>query len=154
MSTLQMIRHCFLLAGLLLTMESAAQTTRFINPDQLIKPPGYTHVVITGNTIYISGQVPANDKGEVIGKGDFRAQATRVYENLGICLAAAGLTFADVVKMNTYVVNLKPEDVTTLREVRKKYLAQDHLPASTLVGVTALASPDFLLEIEAIAVKN
>jgi enamine deaminase RidA (YjgF/YER057c/UK114 family) len=111
-------------------------------------------VVVSGNTVYISGQVAANEKGEVIGKGDLRAQVTRVYENLATCLKAAGLSFSDVVKMNTYVVNFKPEDLGVIRDVRKNYLSADHPPASTLVGVQALASPDWLVEIEAIAVKK
>jgi len=141
------------LACCLITGSLFAQK-KYVNPEGLTKPPGYTHVIIAGNTVYISGQVAANDKGEVIGKGDIRAQAERVFSNLETCLRSAGLTFSDVVKMNTFVVNLKPEDLAVVREVRKKYLPQENPPASTLVGVTALANPDFLLEIEAIAVKK
>jgi enamine deaminase RidA (YjgF/YER057c/UK114 family) len=131
-----------------------AQEKQFIQPDGLSKPPTYTHVVIAqgGRTVFLSGQVAANAKGEVVGKGDLRAQTTQVMENLKTALAAAGATFADVVKSNTYVVNLKPEDLPVVREVRGKYFAGAHPPASTLVGVTALASPDYLIEIEAIAV--
>ncbi len=127
---------------------------KFVNPEGLLKPPGYTHVVIAGNTVYISGQVSADEKGVVIGKGDIRAQAEKVFSNLETCLHSAGLTFPDVVKINTFIVNLKPEDLAVVREVRKKYLPQENPPASTLVGVTALANPDFLLEIEAVAVKK
>ena len=127
------------------------QERRFINPEGLSKPTGYSHVVIAGGTVYISGQVSANEKGEVIGKGDLRAQATQVYENIQTCLKAAGVMFAEVVKMNTYVVNYKPEDVAVIREVRKKYLSGENPPASTLVGVQALVNPDFLIEIEVIA---
>ena len=107
--------------------------------------------MIAGGTVYISGQVSANEKGEVIGKGDLRAQATQVYENIQTCLKAAGVMFAEAVKMNTYVVNYKPEDVAVIREVRKKYLSGENPPASTLVGVQALVNPDFLIEIEVIA---
>lgn len=131
-----------------------ASAQQFIQPDGLIKPASYTHVVVAGNTVYISGQVSANEKGEVIGKGDLKAQVTRVYENLATCLKAAGLTFNDVVKMNTYVVNFKPDDLGVIREVRKNYLSADHPPASTLVGVQALASPDWMVEIEAVAIKK
>lgn len=77
-----------------------------------------------------------------------------MFSNLETCLHSAGLTFPDVVKINTFIVNLKPEDLAVVREVRKKYLPQENPPASTLVGVTALANPDFLLEIEAVAVKK
>jgi enamine deaminase RidA (YjgF/YER057c/UK114 family) len=131
-----------------------ASAQQFIQPDGLTKPPGYTHVVVAGNTVYISGQVAANERGEVVGKGDLRAQVTRVYENLALCLKSAGLTFDDVVKMNTYVVNFKPADLAVIREVRTNYLNKEHPPASTLAGVQALASPDWMVEIEAIAIKK
>jgi enamine deaminase RidA (YjgF/YER057c/UK114 family) len=130
-----------------------AQVKQFINPFP-IQPPGYTHVVMVagGTTIYISGQVPVNAKGETVGKGDFRAQVVQVYDNLQTALQAVGATFADVVKMNTYVVNYKPEDVAVIREVRKQYLSATQPPASTLVGVEALVNSDFRIEIEAVAV--
>src|SRR5258708_21560962 len=74
------------------------QQKKFINPEGLSKPTSYTHVVIAGGTVYISGQVSANEKGEVVGKGDLRVQATRAFENLKTCLAAAGVTFSDIGK--------------------------------------------------------
>lgn len=139
---------------LLVLVSIPAFSQQFIQPEGLIKPSSYTHVVVAGNTVYISGQVSANEKGEVVGKGDLRAQVTKVYENLSTCLKAAGVTFGDVVKMNTYVVNFKTDDLAVIRDVRKNYLSADHPPASTLVGVQALASPDWLVEIEAIAIKK
>jgi len=110
---------------------------QFLNPKDLNVPTGFTHVVTAnqGKMIFVSGQVALNKQGEVIGKGDLRAQATQVFENLKVALAAAGATFAEVVKMNTYVVNYKPADVTVLREVRSKYVSKEKPPASTLVGV-------------------
>ncbi len=128
-----------------------SQQRRFINPEGLVKPTGYSHVVMAGGTVYVSGQVPSNEHGEVVGKGDLRAQVVRVYENLKICLQSAGLSFSDVVKMNTYVVNYKPEDISIIREVRKAYLPAENPPASTLVGVSALVHPDYLIEIEVVA---
>lgn len=131
-----------------------AQDKQYLNPFSS-KPPGYTHVVVVngpGKTIYISGQVPVNAAGEIVGKGDLKQQVTQVYENLQIALKAAGATFADVVKMNTYVVNYKPADVVVIREVRSKYLVNENPPASTLAGVQALYHPDIMIEIEAIAV--
>ena len=95
-----------------------------------------------------------NDKAEVIGKGDMRAQTERTFENLKACLAAAGATFDDVVKITYYVVGLTAEHVPHIREIRKKYLSATNPPASTLVGVEALVVPDWLIEIEAIAVVN
>lgn len=116
--------YLFLLLGFLhlaATAQEKKPERRFINPEGLSKPASYSHVVIAGGTVYISGQVSSNEKGEVVGKGDLRAQATRVYDNIQICLKAAGVTFADIVKMNTYIVNYKPEDISVIREVRKNY---------------------------------
>jgi enamine deaminase RidA (YjgF/YER057c/UK114 family) len=128
--------------------------TRFVNPPGLCPTNGWTHVVTAsgGKTIFLSGQVSVNERGEVIGKGDLQAQTRRTFENLKIGLAAVGATFRDVVKMNIYVVGLKPEQVPMLRAVRSQYIAADQPPASTLVGVAALVGADWLIEIEAIAV--
>lgn len=127
---------------------------KYLNPAGLNAPKGFTHVVTTrgGRLVFISGQVAYDAKGEVVGKGDLKAQARRVYENLKIALAAAGATFADVVKSNGYVVNLKREDLAALREIRAEYLPERDPPASTVVGVASLANPDCLIEIEVLAV--
>jgi len=139
---------------LLIAFPLMGKAQQFIQPEGLTRPPGYTHVVVAGNTVYISGQVAMNETGEVVGKGDLRAQVVRAYENLAACLKSAGVTFNEVVKMNTYVVNMKPEDLAVIREVRTNYLNKEHPPASTLVGVQTLASPDWLVEIEAVAIKK
>ncbi|MCU0421085.1 MAG: RidA family protein [Cyclobacteriaceae bacterium] len=139
---------------LLVACVAGQAQTQFINPDGLMKSSGYTHVVVAGNTVYISGQVPTNEKGEVVGRGDLRAQTVQVYENLKKCLASVGLTFSDVVKMNTYVVNFKPEELGVVREVRRGYLNAEAPPASTLAGVQALFHPDVRIEMEAIAIKK
>src|SRR5436190_20806361 len=82
---------------------------KFINPPTLATPRGYTHVVTAagGKVVFIAGQVAWDVKGELVGKGDLRAQATQAYGNLKIALVEAGATWADIVKMNTYVENLK-----------------------------------------------
>lgn len=127
---------------------------QFFNPPALNAPVGFTHVVATtgGRTIHISGQVSVNEKGEVVGKDDFRAQVERAFENLGTALAAAGATFKDVVKVTYFVVDLKPANVPIIREVRRKHFDAEHPPASTLVGVAALVVPDWLIEVELVAV--
>ena len=132
---------------------NAKAQTQFINPEGLNQPTGYTHVVIAqpGKLVYISGQVSLNAKGEIVGRGDLRTQVTQVMENLKTALAAAGAAPRDIVKVNYYAVNLKPDLLPIIREVRNKYFSTDHPPASTLVGVTALAHEDFLIEIEAVA---
>jgi enamine deaminase RidA (YjgF/YER057c/UK114 family) len=127
---------------------------QFINPPALNPTNGFTHVVTApaGKTVYVSGQVSVNEKAEVVGKGDFRAQVEHTFVNLKAALTAAGATFDDVVKVTYFVVGLKPELVPHIREVRRKYLNAASPPASTLVGVEALVVPDWLIEIEVIAV--
>ncbi len=123
----------------------------FLNPSTLAKPPGYTHVVTArGKTIYVAGQVALNAQGETVGKGDFRAQSEQVFENLQMALQAAGASFHDVVKMNTYVLDLS--QLMAFREVRDRYVNTENPPASTLVQVSKLFREEFLLEIEVIAV--
>jgi enamine deaminase RidA (YjgF/YER057c/UK114 family) len=121
------------------------------NPSVLYEPNGYTHVVeATGRrSIYLSGQTPVDKQGNVVGVGDFRAQAVQVFENLKLALAAAGAGFGDVVKANYYVLDMS--NITVLREVRRGYLGSA-APASTLVEVRKLAREEFLVEIEMIAV--
>ncbi len=128
--------------------------TQFISPPTLPPTNGWSQVVVAeaGKTIYLSGQVSVNEKGEVVGKGDMKAQAEQVFANLKAGLAAAGATFNDVVKMNLYVVGLQPEHVPAIREVRTKYVNMQKPPASTLVGISALVVPDWLIEVEVVAV--
>ena len=123
-----------------------------VSPD-LSTPRGYSHVVTArGTMVFISGQIALDKEGKIVGLGDMRAQAAQVYENLKAALAAAGATFADVVKQNTYVVGLNAESIAAVREVRGRYLPDANPPASTLVGVTALAMDGLLIEIEMVAV--
>ena len=156
------VSRSVLLAGMIgLTAQfAAAQAERasketakvqFLNPEGLSKPNGYTQVVVAQprKMVYVSGQVPLNAKGEVVGKGDLRAQVTQVMDNLKTALTAAGATMNDVVKVNYYVVNLKPENVSVIREVRSKYFSAEHPPAGTLVGVTSLVQEGYMIEIEA-----
>jgi len=123
----------------------------FLNPEGIAKPTGYTHVVTTEarKTIYISGQIGVDSQGHVA--NGLRAQTTQVFENLKTALASVGATFDDVVKVTTLIVNYKPEDRAVLREVRSQYFNAAQPPASTLIGVQALALPELLIEIEAIA---
>ena len=85
--------------------------TQFLNPPGLAPTNGWTHVVSStaGKTIYVSGQVSVDERGQVVGKGDLKAQTEQTFANLEVALKAAGASFRDVVKMNLYVVGLKPE---------------------------------------------
>ena len=122
------------------------------NPPALSTPTGYTHIVeVTGpnRTIYISGQIAYDKDGKVVGAGDMKAQAEQVFKNLQTALTAAGATFADVVKMNSYITDMSK--VQAVRDVRAKYFTTA-APASTFVEVKGLVRPDLLLEIEVVAV--
>jgi enamine deaminase RidA (YjgF/YER057c/UK114 family) len=127
--------------------------TEFINPSGLCPTYGWTHVVAStgGKTIHISGQVGINERGEVVGPGDLARQTEQAFENIKIALAACGATFRNVVNTRLYVVGLKPEHVPMIRAVRARYVWAEHPPASTLVGVSALVGPEWLIEIEATA---
>ena len=125
----------------------------FQNPESAPRPIGpYSQVVRieTGDTafLFISGQIAVDLDGKLVGAGDTAAQTDQVYKNLAAILAANGATFDDVVKMNTYLVNIADRAVSGA--VRARYLT-GNLPASTLVGVVALAQPEYLIEVEAIA---
>jgi enamine deaminase RidA (YjgF/YER057c/UK114 family) len=136
------------------TFGLVAQTgmLRHINPPAVSTPTGYTHVVVPAKgagLVFIAGQVSADKSGAVVGKGDFKAQAKQVFENLKSAVEAAGGTTADIAKINVYVTDLS--QIAALREVRQGYF-KSNPPASTLVQVVSLARPEYMLEIEAIAV--
>ena len=136
---------------LLPTALSAQGGPRYVNPSTLVKPNGYTHVVVApdGRTAYIAGQVAYDSTGKLVGGSDFRAQAERVFQNLERALASVGGSLTDVVKTTTFVTDAK--NVPALRDIRLKHLSRSHPPANTLVVVSSLARPEFLLEIEAVA---
>jgi enamine deaminase RidA (YjgF/YER057c/UK114 family) len=124
-------------------------------PDGLLPNPSYSHVVVaTGKRlIYTAGQVPVDEHGNVAA-GDLAAQAAQAMRNVGLALAAAGASYADVVKITTYVVNYQPEHRAIIGKARAAFFANGAPPASTLVGVAALAVPEWLVEIEAVAVAD
>ncbi len=113
--------------------------------------PRYSQVVRVSSKelIFISGQTALDSSGKLVGKGDFQAQAEKVFQNLQAALKAEGATFDNVVKLNTYVIDMD-KSRPILQGVRSKHI-QKEPPASTLVGVTRLADPDYLIEIEAVA---
>jgi enamine deaminase RidA (YjgF/YER057c/UK114 family) len=133
---------------------SQGQAPKFINPPSLVKPTGYTHVVVApdGRTVYVAGQVAFDSTGQVVEPGDFRAQAEQVFQNLRRALASVGGSLDDLIKTTTFVTDLK--NVAHLREVRGKYLDRAHPPANTLLVVSSLARPELLLEIEGVAVLS
>jgi enamine deaminase RidA (YjgF/YER057c/UK114 family) len=143
----------FIAACLLLASLSVTGQTQFLKPEGIAPGTGYTHVVVTspGKLVFIAGQVARDKQGNLVGKSDLRAQTIQVFENLRAALTAAGATFNDVVKINWYIRDYTQEKLAALREVRNMYINKDNPPASTLVGVAALAQEDYLIEVEAVA---
>jgi reactive intermediate/imine deaminase len=124
------------------------------NPDTVAAPMGtYSQAVRveTGDAVWIhvSGQIAIDAGGNLVGPGDVRAQTRQVFENLKAILEANGATFADVVKIGTYLTTL--DDLAGMREVRSEYLTTEP-PASTAVQVVALVVPEALIEIDLVAV--
>jgi 2-iminobutanoate/2-iminopropanoate deaminase len=116
---------------------------------QLAEPIShYTDAVEADGLLYISGMLPVNAAGELVGGGDVIRQSEQVLDNVGAVLRSAGATFDDVVRVGVYVRDMA--DRERINTVRRRYFG-DSRPASTLVEVSALAHPGALVEIEAVA---
>lgn len=128
---------------------------RFSNPKTLAQPPGYSNVVEASGPariVYFAGQLGVDMDNKFVGPpGDFRAQCAQAFDNMTLALKAAGAQWRDVVKINNFLVDIEA-NIATFRELRDRYVNGKAPPASTTVGVPALARPGGLFEIEAIAV--
>jgi reactive intermediate/imine deaminase len=119
-------------------------------PDGLPPANGYSHAVaFSGSMVVVSGQVPLDAQGTLVGEDDPRAQVTQVFENLAAALAAAGARMEQVVKLTVFLTDIA--DLQVFREVRNQYFSPDRPPASTLVQVSRLVNPAFRVEVEALA---
>lgn len=128
-----------------------SELTRIPAPDGVAPAAQYTHVVLgTGRFVAVSGQLALDADGKLVGEGDPAAQARQVFENLRRCLAAAGATFDEVVKLTYFVTDMA--HMPALREARAQHIPDDRLPASSAVQVAGLVRPEFLMEVEAFAV--
>ena len=129
---------------------------RLYNPDTLAKPTaGFSQIaeVSGGKLVYISGQVALDKSGNLVGKDDLHAQAQQVFANLKAAVEAAGGDTSDLVKLNIYVVeSVDPAQIPAIREIRDKFVNTANPPASTFVVVKRLVRPEWLIEIEAVAV--
>lgn len=121
-------------------------------PVTMPKSVGYSQLaaVSSGTLVFVAGQVALDTSGKVVGENNFPAQIRQVFENLKAAVEAAGGTFHDVVKLNTYVLNVG--HLAEFRKVRDEYIDLANPPASTAVEVSKLFRPEFLVEVEAIAV--
>jgi enamine deaminase RidA (YjgF/YER057c/UK114 family) len=128
-----------------------ARIEHYQAPEGMAPGNGYSHAVVaSGKVVAIAGQVAMDEHGDLVGEGDPRAQAERVFGNLGRALTVAGATFADVIKFGVFVTDISI--LPTVREVRDRFVDTDRPPASTAVQVSALFRPGYILEIEALAV--
>jgi enamine deaminase RidA (YjgF/YER057c/UK114 family) len=128
---------------------------QFINPPELYKHPAYSRVVTVKGPckfIFIAGQTPSDDKYQPVAKGDYKKQYERVIEGLTIQLKAAGATWDDVVVRRVFTLDVDALQ-KALREAKRPENSE-HPPTSTMVGVTRLSHPDFLVEIDLIAITN
>jgi len=128
---------------------------QYVNPKELgTAPRAYSHAVSVsgpGKLVYVAGQIALGPDGQVVGKGDMRAQCEQVLANVTTVLKANGAGWGDVIKMNAYMVGMSDENVAIFREVRSRYLKQGQLPASTFVGIARLVQPDLWIEVEVVA---
>jgi enamine deaminase RidA (YjgF/YER057c/UK114 family) len=121
-----------------------------IRPDGMPPVNGYSHAVLfSGPMMVISGQVPVDADGSLVGKDDPEAQVRQVFANLTAALAGVGATMAHVVKFTYFVTDMSM--LPTVRQVRDEYIDVERPPASSLVQVAGLVNPDFMIEIEALA---
>lgn len=123
-----------------------------LNPEGIAAPETYSHVVVAKGTklVFIAGQV-AEDRGELVGPGDMMLQARQAFVNLGLALAAAGARPDQVTKLGIFVAGFKREHLDMIEQGRIALFGA-HKPADTLVGVATLTLPDYLIEVDAIAV--
>jgi len=119
-----------------------------INAPSVRTPRGYSHAVRAGGLLFVSGQIPLNEAGDVVGD-DMESQARQAFQNLATVLATAGVIFDAVVKLNYFVIDIS--QVPAIRAVRDGFINTDNPPASTLVEVSRLFLPGLLIEIEAVA---
>jgi 2-iminobutanoate/2-iminopropanoate deaminase len=121
-----------------------------INPSTVHPTTGYSHSVRMGDLVFVSGQVAMTPAGELVGKGDIRAQTEQVFANLRAVLDAAGSGLDRVGKIMVLATRL--EDRPVIGEIRNRLFAPyGYVPASTFAVVASLANPDWLVEIEAVA---
>ncbi|MFD6673225.1 RidA family protein [Rhodococcus zopfii] len=131
-----------------------------VNPEGLPEVDLYRQVSVAGGSklIFMAGQVAVDASGGVVGTGDLIAQAERCYLNVATSLAAVGASFDDVVKLTVYLVDWTPDKMGRFIEGVARASAKlgiaAPLPPLTGIGVAALAEPDFLIEVEAIAVVD
>ncbi len=128
----------------------------YLNPTSLFNSTqfGFSQIVIAdpGKLVFLSGQVAWDADGQIVGQGDLEKQTRQTFSNIKTAIETAGGTLKDIVMLRIYVVHLTDDKSAVIGPILKEYFGTQNPPASTWLGVTALASSDFLLEIEAQAI--
>ena len=122
----------------------------FPNPDN--RPSGFSPVTRAGNLVFVSGQVSVDAQGGLVGQGDAYAQSVQCFANVDAALRAAGATRADITKITAFLI--EADDYAGYAKARLEFFGGSPGPASSTVFVKGLVSPDYLVEIEAIAVTQ
>ncbi len=133
---------------------SLADQVQYLNPDDLNKNPAFTNVVVVSGsvkTVYVGGQDAVDAEGNIIGVGDLKVQTEQVLKNIQVALAAGGAQIEHIVKWNLYIVEGQPLQVG-FEAFQRFWGNRPNPPAITGVFVSGLAHPDFLVEMDAIAV--
>ena len=119
------------------------------NPSALANPPGYSHVVKDGKTVYVAGQLARDSDGKTVGEDDFAAQAEQAFENVRAALESVGTDMNHIMKMNVFMTHR--EDIPEYRVIKSRFVPDSDLPVSTLILCSGLADPVFRIEVEVIA---
>ncbi len=128
----------------------------YLNPDSLFPSleTGFSQIVIASGrkTVYISGQTAWDANKQIIGGASLTEQTSAALGNVQTAVEAAGGTLSDIVALRLYIVNYQREEADVVSKALKEFFPETGRPASTWIGVSCLAVPDFLIEIEATAV--
>ncbi len=156
-ATTALISLLALSAGLAGAQGAEAKNFRFLKPEGLLNSPGYSQAVEVdkGKLVILAGQMPVDEKAQLVGKGDFKAQATRAFENIVLALKSVGLDTSDIVKLNYYVVGDLRQSLPALREALGPFFkAGEPRPAGTVAGVSGLALEGQMIEVDVTAVSR
>ena len=133
-------------------------TKEAVNPPSVFRSleHGFSQAVVASGrrTLYVSGQTAWDSRRRLVGGADLEGQARQAFTNLRTVVEAAGGTLADVVALRIYIVDYRPEKAAPVGHALREFFSGEVKPASTWVGVAALADPGFLIEVEATAVLD
>jgi enamine deaminase RidA (YjgF/YER057c/UK114 family) len=154
MTTWQLSGTAALLMVLIASSAVADDDIRFLNPEGLFQPSTFSQIAVTegDKIVFISGQTARDKTAKIVAIGDVQKQTEKALENLRIAVESVGGSMADIAKITTYIVNLQPDDRIWIGAMVKQHFPTP--PAHTLIGISMLAAPELLVEIEAVAILD